>query len=395
MEVLKKKTEPKEKGKTLNTIAFILLFLCIACTAFFVYLKNQGVDLKAVNVIDTVKTTILNRDNKDEMKTLSTFKCDTREHPVFAAYSGYIVECNGENLMWLDKNGKNQFIRHVAVSKPVLKPSGKYLLLYDSGGRDVFVIKGKSIGWSKKLEGNIINCSMNEDGYVSIVRDMTGYKGAVEVYDPDGVQVFILARSERFVMSADVMPSGDNVLINTIDTAGINTDTNIEFTDMRGNMSASITKADSIFPSIMCYNNGSLLATGTSVLVYFDNSRQEEWKKEYGKVYSADSSGKYAVVAVDGKEKSGVFKKDTTDILVVNSKGHISNVYSLDEKVVKIEAYNDIIAVNTGREAIFINSSGTLKGKYTSKADILEISFLTSQEAVVVSRNSVSVVSLD
>lgn len=399
---------PEEKPNTGQAVkpssiaAFFLLLLVVLGLAAFVYLKSQNVDLKNINLRELINSSLgapaksgKSESGLSEDKP-SVIGYDLKEHPSFALYRDLLIKCTNDYIRALDKNGEEQWAVQISISSPIIKTNGVDLLVADKGGKDIYLIVGKEVKWRKKLDFNIINADIGESGYISVVHEAKGYKGAVSVYGIEGNKFFTRYIGENFPISAKAAPSGKFVIINDVDASGISTNTNIEFVDMQGKPFAKIVK-QGILPYMAFLNGEALMAAGDSSVILFDKNGNEKWTQDYkkAKIYSVDVVlGKYAVIAADVEAKAGAAGNQSVEVRIVNSDGKQVSTYAPGDGVVNIAAYGNVIAVNTGREVHFINTKGKLIKKCESKSDIISVRFLSKQEAAVFNKGNILIVKL-
>lgn len=385
-------------NKKLSIIMFILLLLVIVGVAFFVYLKSQNIDIRNINLKQPASGNIFSGSQDDKQAPSLEIKFDPKVKTAFTVYRDYLIECTTESIKALDIRGERQWEIPITINSPFIRATPSELLVTDIGGKDIYVISGNRIKWKARVDSRIINADISESGYVTVIKEEKGYKGVVKVFDPKGNEIVTIGREGSYIISAKVSPSGNRICLNRLDTSGVNADSILEFTDISGrSIAAKLIQEDAIFPSIWYMDKDFLLAVGDSVAVCFDMDRNEKWKQDYTgkKVYSSKVSlGKYAVIAAGSGNITGIAGDGHSEVSVFNSKGQKAGSYKLDDEVLNIETYSDMIAVNTGKEVHFINTRGKLLGKYTSKGDVSYVCFFDKQEAAVIMKNSVVIIKI-
>jgi len=360
------------------------------------YLKSQNVNLKSVSIAGVFQNIFTSNDVKVADKLISEILYDTNEQPVFSVYKDYIIEAAKDSIKALNNKGEEQWSIPVVLNSPIVKTNGTDLLVSDIGGRDIYVINSGKVIWNKKLDSNIINIDISKSGYISVVHDAKGYKGAVAVFGPQGNEMFTRYILKSFTITATVSPSEKQFLINGVDTSGVRSGASLELFDMTGKPTVDEILIDNmIFSSVWYMNNESILAASDSTLICLDSEGKKKWEKEFtdNKVYSSNElSGKYAVIAVSGGGNGT--GQDSARIIIYDMAGNEYATYVIDNEVRSIETYSDIIAVNLGREVHFINARGKLIGKYASKTDITGVYFFNKQMAAIVNRGSVAVIKI-
>lgn len=392
----KKSKLGQQPGNKLSIIMFALLFMAIICIGGFVYMKGQNIGPADFSVKDFMKSIFQSNDQNNNPEIISEFKYEAKEHPVFKVYNDYIIQCTKNSITWLNKKGEKQQAKEITVDNPIMKTSGAYLLLADIKGNDFYVFNGKNRIWNEKTDGSLINADINNNGYVSIVKKKKGYKGAIGVYDPIGNFIFSIVRGGEYILTSKVLTSPESVIINTIDTSGIHANSKLELIDMHAKVVATATQEDAIFPSLWNLNSNYIMAVSDNMLVCYDMGLKEKWKKEFEKIYSSNIAlGKYIIIAADRESKTGILSKGTTDVKIMNIKGQEAASYSLEGKVSNIESFNNILAISSGNEVHFINTSGNLIRKYSGRADIMGVQFFNKQEAIVVTKNDIVVLKIN
>lgn len=378
-------------GNRVKIIAFLVLLVIIIGTAGVAYLISQDVDLKSISLKDLLERNILSRDTKYEFSS-TEFEYDA--NTVFSTYKGYIVKCSRDSLIYLDSNGNEQWSFQLSLKNPVIKTAGSYLLAADYGTKSIMVFSGKELAWEKELDNNIINADINVKGYVSVVHGEERSRGAVSVYNRQGMKCFTMGKAENFVMSSEVSPSGKNTFINSVDTSGISTNTVLEFTDIRGNiLEDKVKKENTIFSSVCYMGNDDLFAVGDSMFMMLDKSFKEKFKQDVnGKIFSSCiADGKYAVVAANPEEATGIFESGSAGIWIYNSRGERVSEYNVKGEVKNLASFQDIIAVNSGNKFRIIDLDARLLAEYSPKGDIKEAFFINRHEVLAVYDDKFSV----
>jgi len=382
-------TRQEGPGKVVKIIVFLLLLLIISATAAVAYLKSLDVDLKSVSIKDLIEKTFLNRNTRYEL-VLSEFDYDANLNTVFGTHKGYIVKCSKDSLIYIDSNGNEQWTYPLSLKNPVLKTAGSYLLIADYGSKNILTFSGKEMRWEKELDNNIINDDINAKGYVAVVHEEERSRGAVSVFNRQGMKCFTIGKAENFILSSKVSSSAKTVFINSIDTSGISTDTILEFSDLSGNISdTKIEKEDTVFPSLWFMDNDSLLVVGDSMFMILDKDFTEKFQHTVkGKIFSSCiADGKYAVIAANPEESTGIFESGSSGIWIYNDNGEKISEYNLKGEVRNIASWEDIIAVNSGNKLRIIDLNGDLLAEYSSKDDIKEVFFINRREVLAVCKD--------
>lgn len=385
-------TKVKHSSNKASVLMFLALFVVVIVLALFVYLKSQNIDLSEISLKELI-TNPAAVNTLDMGENSFELKYDAREHPVYTLYGEYIIQCSKDSVKGLNKNGEEQWSIPVSVANPLVKISGNSMLVADIGGKGIYVINGKAVKWSKKLDNSIINADISDNGYVSVVHEAKGYKGAVTVFNLQGGEYFTRYIGENFTLMARVSPSGKSVVIDSVDASGVTTGTVLEFTDTFGKPLAKVTKQDMLIPVLWYLEDDSVVTGSNNAITCFDRNGRQKWEQQFSKVFSANVVlDKYIAAAVGENDKKG--SEGKINVELVDSNGKFTPIYGLNDEVRDIQAYSNIIAVNTGNDVYFINTRGKLIRKYSSKTDIVKVCFFNKQEAAVVTKGTVTVIKI-
>ena len=80
----------------------------------------------------------------------------------------------------------------------------------------------------KELDGSIINADINEKGHVAVVHEENRSRNAASVFNEEGIRYFIDNSGDDFILSANVSPSGEDVMLNYAITSGVNAATHLK-----------------------------------------------------------------------------------------------------------------------------------------------------------------------
>ena len=383
-------------GNGVRFIVFIFLLLIIAGTALVAYLKSQDVDLKSVSIKDVIDRSFKNRNAKYDLSA-AEFDFDANLNVAFGTHKGYIVKCSRDNLIYLDSNGNEQWTYPLSLTDPVLKTEGSYLLVADYGGKSLLTFSGKEMRWEKELDNNIINADINSKGYVTVVHGEERSRGAVSVYNRQGMICFTIGKAENFILSSKVSPKLKSVFINSIDTSGININTVMEFSDLNGKMlNNKILKENTLFPSAWYMENDSLLVVGDKMFLILDKDLKEKLQQTVnGKIFSSCiADGKYAVVAANPEEVTGIFESGSSGIWVYDADGEKISEYNIKGEVRNINSFDDVIGVNSGNKLRFIDIDGELLAEYSSNEEIKEVFFINRREVLAICKDKFLVIKM-
>lgn len=384
-------TKPKKSNTVTGVITFILLIAAIGVMAFAVYLKSIGYDFKNLSIesaLNYVKD--YTQSSSSKSKEDITFSQDgTVDYKV---YRGYIILLSQDGMKWFDKSGKLIQEKALTLTRPVLRTSKKYMAVIDISGRDIYMFKDKTQLWTRKLDNQIINAEVNDEGNCTIVTQSKEFKSAVLVIDVNGAEQYKKYCAQNIVMSAKELDDGETVLINKVITKGIKAGTQFEFNNIYEDKPFAVTDiVENLFPVILEMGQ-NIVATGQNMVLCTDKQGKELWRKKSDSVYCvAQGSDKYIIVA-------GKFSDSTEaanqKVLVLNSKGEEVYGFEQPEKISGISMYEDKLLLRTQRSIYLYSLKGKKLGQYIARNEIKDAYLTGDNEAVVITGGNISLVEI-
>ena len=115
-------------------------------------------------------------------------------------------------------SGKPYSEQVVPMEYPVVTSAGAYAAAYDAGGKGLWIYHGGEEIFSHTLEGegDLLSVRLNENGWLAVTAQESGYKGSVTVYNARYEPVFRLNRSSTFVVDAMAPPDCKRVAVVTM-----------------------------------------------------------------------------------------------------------------------------------------------------------------------------------
>lgn len=377
----------KKPNSVLGVITFLLLIAAVSLIAFAVYLKTLGYDFATLNAKDAIAFA-RNHYQGTASGGASEISFSKDGSADCKLYKNYILVLSQDGIKWYDKNGKLLQEQALTLAKPVLRSSGKYMAVIDISGRDIFFYKDKTQLWSRKLDNQIINADVSDDGYCTVVTQSKDYKSAVLVIDINGVDKYSKLCAEDIVIGAKAIHGGEDVLINKINTDGVKAGTQLEFHNVYEKESFStITVKETLLPIVLSRGSNEV-AVGQNLILFMDKQGKEIARKSAEAIFCvAPNGGKYVVATgklSDGKGKAGQL------VVVFNSSGEELYSFEQPENISGMHLYGDRLALRTQRSIYLYSIKGKMLGQYVSRNEIKDAYLIGDNEALVISGGSIS-----
>ena len=210
--------EKSKKKKIIKITAIaILLILIIVIVLLYMFQKNfrNWVDIK-----------ILNKNITEEDIATIDLNID-KENQVYV-YNKYIALLNEQTITLYNNYGNEITNIKVNINSALFDSSDKYLALAENGGNEICLILDKTYLWSNKVEGNILQISVNKNGYVAVITKDNTYSSILTMYNSDGEELFKSYFSSTKVIDVSISEDNKYVAVGEIDSSGVLMQSNVK-----------------------------------------------------------------------------------------------------------------------------------------------------------------------
>ena len=388
--------ENNSKDRKLNKkkiAKLIVLIICIALivSSIILYIKNEEFRELLDRYVFRKEVYENNLPNIeiDSNKNISTF-----------AYNKYISVLEENKLKIYNKAGREETALDIEISTPIFEANGEYLGIAEKNGQKLYLVNNKNIVWQKDVEGKISQINVNKNGYMSIVISGTSHKAVIKVFDQNGNELFTYYLSTTSVIDTDI--SGDNkfLAIAEVNFSGIVPQSGIKIISIeeaKSNSSEAIkytylANANDLIINIKYQNKNELVCMYDEHIDVFKEGKNTELinlKDDDALFSDVNLSSKIVKVT---KKSTGLFSAES-ELQIINSNTKDFNFYAIESVPKSVLVQDNMIAVNLGTKALFINSNGWLVKKYQSSQEIQKI-LLCNDVAGIVSKNKIEIISL-
>lgn len=287
---------------------------------------------------------------KDENGCAQLYRYNSDQSGHFASLDGSLVSVSMHQLTVLDEKNRTLYDEAVKFQTPSLQSRGGRAVAYDVGGTEVYVLSDKGLVYKLDCAGEVLNASLNQKGWLTVVCGESGCKAAVRVYDAEGEAVFAFRSADRFVMTAALsadsrtlaavtMGQENGVFASYVVFYRVNSDKEAGRCTLRGSVVYDLTAAGSGFCAVteeqLCFLSGD----GVMTAAY-------DYGGDYLRRVSVSDDG-YAAVLL-GRYRTGTQHR----IVTVNGEGKELAALEIDAEVASLSAAGRYVAVLTGEELV-------------------------------------------
>ncbi len=390
-----KSNSSKEKNKIskkkLAIIISIMVLIIIIIITSIIYCNNKNFQ----NFMDRY---IFLKNITDENIPVIEFDYDSNTNVI--PYGRYICILAENNLSMYNSNGKKEQEVKVEISDPIYNVNARYLVIGGKENKKLYLISGSNILWEKELDGDITKINVNKNGYVSAIISGTSYKSVIVTYDDKGNELFKSYLSATTAVDACISQDNNYLAYAEINTSGTIVQSNIKIISMKEATEKNTEPVftynapqNSLILRIKYQEKNRLVCMYDDKINMIDSNVDVDLidLQEDKKITFADNELTNFVYRTV-EQSTGLFSADTL-LEMINITNQKESTYTIEGVAKSVASYDNIIAVNLGSEVDFINTSGWLVKRYTSRQEVRNI-VICDKLAGIIYRDKIELVNL-
>ena len=167
--------------------------------------------LQDTNYLDRIRRWLLY--GESTLENMYAFAADGTNR--FGQVDDLLVVVSQNYIQFLRDDGTAYYANQIQLNQPALDIGGGLVVAYDIGGEHYSVYsKNQQLLEVEQDEGyGIISARLNSSGYLAVVSEKSGYKGAVSVYNEEQELLFSFNSSSQFLIDAVVTEDCSHVLV--------------------------------------------------------------------------------------------------------------------------------------------------------------------------------------
>jgi len=277
-----------------------------------------------------------------------------------------------------DNAAKSKYVKEMVKTGLITNSCEDYLVLVTKDTNEIYLFKDTELLWNNVFNWNILNVSVNKNGYVTVIYSQGGYKSSIKIFKPTGEELFTTYLASTYALDVEMSNDNKTLYIAEIDTEGIKIKSNIKIievtnietsTNDKPKVQTVLVGTDELITDIE-YAIDKLIVLKDTGIIAIDKSRnvEELGNFEVKNMLFANISGLKYPIAIE-KVATGIFTNET---LLKIFKEEIVEV-KLEKTPQSVETSNNIIALNLGDEIIFFNINGKVQKRYELENQLISI----------------------
>ena len=302
-----------------------------------------------------------------------------------ARFENYMsgILCVVENsVVYYNKNAKAEWNISIQMSNPVLKVNGSYYLLFEQNGTKVALFNGKKQLFLTETKEKIFTGNLSSNGDSAILTEKMYYKGAVEVFNKSGLEIYSRSFGKNSPMAVAI--SDARRLCVSLLSMDDGVSSQIMFLDLNKKEENLVVKYENSVMFDLEFAGGVLHAFADDKLVGINDNGKQIWKYDYKEktlakyandgsnirlmLFDANNSAELSVVTASGKEKQRIREDIAPDFCDIR---------------------DGYILYNGGRSLYLTKSNGTPLAKFVASRDMKKAYFIDSDNILVVYSSSI------
>lgn len=369
-----------KKKKLILIISIILLILIITMFALYISKKNFR---------DWIDGHILRKNITEE--DIQTINLNTDKNNQIHVYGKYIAILNDKAITLYNSYGeKISKIDNVDINSALFDSSDRYLAIAENKGHEICLILDKTYLWNTAIEGEILQIHVNQNGYVAVVSTDVTNKSIITCYNSEGKKLFASYFATTTIIDVSISNDNKNIVIGEVDTSGTIIKSSIKVLsienaqkDTENTISYTYDLEDNSLITNVQYHDKNQISCvyDNGIGLISNNTYKQIVKVDNDNITYAANNFKNDVIYIE-EESSGMFKS-ISNIHIVNVSDNHDNIYKLENIAKEVYVIDNKMAINSGSEIYFINTSGWLVKKYVASQEITNVKMSSSLAAII------------
>lgn len=361
-----------KKIKLLYYIRRIVLIVLLLYVAMFFVWNFSSLNIDSVKrAMFDVKMAVSGRGVDSNRVSLSE-----EEDGVTEVFKDGLVYVTPTSLSVYSKDGYKYSSHRVSLVSGDIRTSDRFFLLFDRGGKRLYLCDSFNIIEEFESKDNIINAGVSDKGEVFVITEKYGHKASLTVYGRNFDKNNYYCWDTSDVYLTDAAFTGKNTLtvtgVNPLDTTF---DTSVYRIDYKkGEILSSFKFKDCMAVSVLATENGTSQVLTTSSLIRVDGNGAES-------VYSFN--GMDTDVFGQGERYSAI-----TRVIQVSTHTEEVKLFDLDGNVRFTREFEGVKDVDTVGDTCYVLAGGVLYeldsyGNEVKTFEVPEASSIKANENVI------------
>lgn len=276
---------------------------------------------------------------------------DTGDFYDFEVFCGKLAVAGDSGISLYTRSGRTAFSYDESVASPQLESSERYMVLYDSGGKEYKIYNLFTEVYSEKTEYPVYGAAVADNGSYAIITGDGSHITCLNVYNRKFELIQRIGRAS-YIVDTSISPSGDRVAVLSYTQSGGKFITDLYLTKTSKTTPYADIKLDGCFPFYCSFTEkGDInVVCNDRIVSYNTNGKQiSEYIYPDGYKISGVEANRYGCAAfLSGDRKNIVIMFDRNGEMVYND--------TLSDSIEDISLYGDYVYLLEPHDIVRINS---------------------------------------
>lgn len=265
------------------------------------------------------------------------------------AYKDGMACLTPSKLTIMDNAGTVFLDTKAGFSSPDLVTNDRYTLCYDRGGTRLMMTNSFAVVAEKEFEEPIFLARMNEDGALAVITLSKGYRSTVHVFDTSFKEIFTWSSVDRYIVDADIAPSGDSIVMSCYNVKDAqNTAEIVCFTFDSEKMAWNVPLENDVSIAVRYKNNNTICVVRQNELLFLNKKGKQtakfSFENRFLQSYNLEQDD-YTAVALSPSQYG------YSTLCIINNRGKQSATIDMQAHVMQLETKGKQVAMLTDRGA--------------------------------------------
>lgn len=299
----------------------------------------------------------------------------------YAAFLGYSLEYSNDGISCESSGGEIIWNQSFEMVSPHLEICGEYLVVFDKGGNEVFILTESGLQKNIETSSPIQTVCIASQGTVAILMKENN-QSQVKLFDKKGNELAngkFYGEKGGFPVDIALSYDGTKLAVDMVDVSQGTVNTTISFYNFGSvgqseidNIVGSFTFEEILIPEIDYVSDSRMIAMGTGKMILFDGDQKPEISKEVvieQEVLSYFHNEKYVGIVYDNAEIDNSWHIKVMDVY---GRTVMENDISIAYDEVEFLSNGEICVTNANACEIFTTHS-IKKFSYTFDEELYKI----------------------
>ena len=367
------------KGLTIAvTIFAVLLIICVA----LIFVVSKKIE------------SLAGADAQIKLSAQGGFSCEYSEAQKLYPYGDGVIKVTSERIAYLTLSGSEVFSHTVSYQNPQCVVYGDYVAVFDRDGYNFTVLDQNGVWYSKPMADAVKAVTLSDNGFAAVISGNNDSFGEVSLFDRAGNELAVwTSYNSGFPVCCAFNGDYTKLAVSTVNTNGAVIIPYVRVFSITPNDKgydvadyAVYTTEDSVIFASLCYVGNKLCCFTSNSLYEVKDENLSKINFDFSAIgYVKNVGGNLFITYSDGINQ-------LNKLAVINSSDTLIYDSNIGSSIVCVCQNKGFYAISVDRRVFIFNTKGIITNDYSVDEDIIRMNFLSDNKLCVVSTGGVHTV---